>query len=242
MEHCREECARSVCKAIVEGFNNVREPIRHAVNIGLQDGIREGQGVMQDTIRNSILAEVRLAQENITDSVNNRNKNGIDSTNNTEQALRWWDEFLRHTITISVFGGSITLTVIVQAIQDPAELNKDSRFHHDTVRIFLTVAWLLFVSALALALVSSLLLPFEHEAVNRAFGGGLPSIVGVLFHVLSVLLCAVLLGAFIMLSLCVVAYVEVVGWIGFGVTSVTAIIALFCWLRRMLRICRGRKA
>jgi uncharacterized oligopeptide transporter (OPT) family protein len=45
-----------------------------------------------------------------------------------------------------------------------------------------------------------------------------------------------------MLSLCVVVYVEVVGWIGFGVTSVTAIIALFCWLRRMLRICRGRKA
>ena len=242
MEHCREEYARSVCEAIVEGFNNVREPIRHAVNIGLQDGIREGQGVMQDTIRNSILAEVRLAQENITDSVNNRNKNGIDSTNNTEQALRWWDEFLRHTITISVFGGSITLTVIVQAIQDPAELNKDSRFHHDTVRIFLTVAWLLFVSALALALVSSLLLPFDHKAVSRAFGEGLPSMVGVLFHVLSFLLCAVLLGAFIMLSLCVVAYVEVVGWIGFGVTSVTAIIALFCWLRRMLRICRGRKA
>jgi hypothetical protein len=186
MEHCREECARSVCEAIVEGFNNAREPIRHAVNDGLQDGIREGQGIMQDTIQNSIQAEIRLAQENIVDTVNNRNKNGIDRTDNTELALRWWDEFLRHTITISVFGGSITLTVIVHAIQDPAELNKDSRFHHDTVRIFLTVAWLLFVSALALALVSSLLLPFEHEAVNRAFGGGLPSILGVLFHVLSV--------------------------------------------------------
>ncbi|KAF5718466.1 hypothetical protein FMUND_5236 [Fusarium mundagurra] len=176
MENCREECARSVCEAIVEGFNNAREPIRHAVNDGLQDGIREGQGIMRDTIQNCIQAEIRLAQENIVDTVNNRNKNGIDGTDDTELALRWWDEFLRHTITISVFGGSITLTVIVQAIQDPAELNKDSRFHHDTVRIFLTVAWLLFVSALALALVSSLLLPFEHEATNRAFGGGLPSI------------------------------------------------------------------
>ncbi|KAJ9419547.1 hypothetical protein QL093DRAFT_2591123 [Fusarium oxysporum] len=228
MEHCREECARSIREATVEGFSNPREPIRHAVNDGLQDGIREGKGIMRDTIRNSIQAEIRLAQEKIVDTVNTRNNNSIDSTDTTGLALRWWDEFLRHIITISVFGGSITLTVIVQAIQDPAELNKDSRFHHDTFRIFLTVAWLLFVSALALAL--------------SLWGGGLPSIMGVLFHILSFLLCAVLLGAFIMLSLCVVAYVEVVGWIGFGVTSGTAIIALFCWLRRMLGICRGRKA
>ncbi|KAH7232428.1 hypothetical protein B0J15DRAFT_367069, partial [Fusarium solani] len=150
----------------------------------------------------------------------------------TELVLRWWYEFLRHTITVSIFGGSITLTVVVQQIQDPAELNQDSRFHHETVRILLTVAWLLFVSALALALVSSLLLPFDHEAVTGAFRGGTISTRVILFHILSFLLCAVLLGAFIVLSLCVVAYVEIVGWIGFAVTLVTAVIALFFWLWR----------
>jgi hypothetical protein len=220
----------------------VRETVQGAVNEGLQVGILSGQEILRDAIGNSIQSGISGVQESVVDIIKKSVKDGIQSADDTERFLRWWNEFLGHIVTVSIFGGSITFTVVVQQIQDPAELNGDTKFHKETVRKFLAVAWLLFVTSLALSVVSSLLLLFDREAVHRAFRGSTGSFWAVLFHILSFLLCAVLLGAFMVLSLCVVAYVKGVGWAGCAVTSFTAVIALICWAWQGLGICCGTTA
>ncbi|EON69857.1 hypothetical protein W97_09120 [Coniosporium apollinis CBS 100218] len=60
-----------------------------------------------------------------------------------DRAVRWWQSFLPLVITVAVFGGSITFTLIIQEIADPVELN--AKFSSETVRTFISLAWLLFL-------------------------------------------------------------------------------------------------
>jgi uncharacterized protein YqgV (UPF0045/DUF77 family) len=242
---------------IQDGINGAQTTIQKAVESGIQAGINSIQAVIQNTSECGIQGGINGAQTTIQNAIESGIQAGINNPTCRESvqnlirgaihdddasALRWWDAFLSNAITVSIFGGSITFTVIVQQIQDPNEFRENgalSRYGRESVRCFLSVAWLLFVAALAVASIITLLLTFKRRSVERALTVGEKSWIGWLFHIFSGFLIAVLLGPFMVLSLAVAAYVEVVGWIGCAVTSLTALVALYCWLNQLRKMCRG---
>ncbi|KAH7190510.1 hypothetical protein DER44DRAFT_735762 [Fusarium oxysporum] len=183
-----------------------REDIRRPVNDGVRTRISSAPGAVQDAI------------------------SGDSRSADDTAVLKCYEAFLLHTIGVSIYGGSITFTVIVQQIRDPAELHGDTvAFHQKTVLKFLSAAWLLFGIALGLASVISLLVPFLRPP-NQALKWIKTSDLVILLHLFSFPLCSLLLGAFTFLSLCVVAYVGAMGWITCAVTSAIAVISLCCWV------------
>ncbi len=243
-EDAQATIQNAVENGIQAGMNGDQATIQNAIDTGVQAGLNEVQRSItqglddaQATIQNAVENGVQAGLNNVPESVQNLIKGAIRDADETAPALKWWDAFITHTIMVSIFGGSITFTVIVQQIQDPAELHEEgTRFSSKTVRIFLSVAWLLFVTALAITSLITLLFVFFRSRINTALRGGKKSFFAFFFHFLSLLLSAVLLGAFMALSLAVAAYVEVVGWIGCAVTSMTGAVAAICWLIQLYKM------
>ncbi|KAH6679181.1 hypothetical protein B0J14DRAFT_580248 [Halenospora varia] len=155
-----------------------------------------------------------------------------------EHLLRWWDGYLNGLIAISLFGGQITFTVIISEIANPATLDPTSvasrtntRFERETVRMFVALSWLLFMVPLGIAVVTKMLLLDvgirEYIRINLADGHKcfmyIPSVLSFLLNALPVI-------AFLFLALAVVAYVPVVGWIGVGLISLFILIVFVLWI------------
>lgn len=138
--------------------------------------------------------------------------------------------FLSFIVGISIFGASIFATIVGQ-IQDPRQLNPHAYFSMQTVRIFMAIAWLSFVAALGVAGFSSSVLILEKEKNSNLtenwrrrwskFG-----------LAVSFTLQALVVGAFLFLSLGLVAYTKVVGWIAVAITIAAAGIAISLWVKQ----------
>jgi hypothetical protein len=160
----------------------------------------------------------------------------------SEIVVKWFESFLPATIGIATVGSSITFTIIVSQLQDPARLDPSDPaavtptvFHRETVRTFLATSWLLFVIALGFASFAALLLNFHRKEVKVGFSPSRKNlgyeIAGLL---VSFILEALLLGAFLFLALALVAYSEIVGWIAVGFTGAFALVGLGLWIGKLL--------
>jgi hypothetical protein len=139
-------------------------------------------------------------------------------------AKSWWDSFSKGIIGISTFGASISFSVIVTDLPDPIAIREStptklgSKIHFDkeTVRKFLSLAWLMFLLALGFALISQLKL-----RRSNGMGGSL--------QFLGLVLNGLILSAFMFLSLAVAAYVPEVGIAGVSGIAFFALVVLGMW-------------
>lgn len=169
-----------------------------------------------------------------------------------EKVLTWWNTFTKAFVGISIFGASITFSIILSNFADPAlpdpskpNLEKHVPFPLETVRVFLAVSWLLFVMVLGFASVTGMLLidpylqdRFGHQddvkkAMERRlklpiFEAEMTLATGL--GLLSLALEGLTIAAFLFLSLAVASYVPVVGWIGVGFISCMAAVVLYLWI------------
>jgi hypothetical protein len=166
--------------------------------------------------------ELELLQE-IANSLKQRPRNPIPV------GLTWLEGFVPTFITLCTFGGSITFTVI-PTIEDGKPI--PHYFSSTEVRTFLSLAWLFFVFALGLAGGAAVVLTFRHEAIKNALreeDKAAPwalltvSAFGLLLQIFTIL-------AFLFLSLVVVAYTPVVGWIVFRFSCAFMVIAIVVWV------------
>ena len=148
----------------------------------------------------------------------------------TPAGLIWLDGFLPIFITICSFGGSITFTVI------PTVANGTPiphRFDAAEVRTFLSLAWLFFVLALVFAMAGSLKVTYRRKSFEKIAEKPhttaefsqklLVSLFGLYLQIFTGL-------AFIFLSLVVVAYTPVVGWIAFAFASIFLLYSIVIWI------------
>ena len=137
----------------------------------------------------------------------------------------WWDSFAKGIIGLTTLGASITFSVILSELPDPiairsthpSKLSRKIAFDKETVRKFLSVAWLMFVLALGLAMVSLVQLKKKRRA-----GDGM--------KVLELVLEWLVLAAFMFLALAVSAYVPEVGVAGVAFIAFFALLAFTMWL------------
>ncbi|KAK4225756.1 hypothetical protein QBC38DRAFT_482205 [Podospora fimiseda] len=128
------------------------------------------------------------------------------------QSMEDFKTFISFVLTISIFGAS-TFAVIAGEMADPAELWAPDKppLKLKTVRKLLALAWLCFVHALAVAAYSSSLLAWWRHRDDGVWQRW--DKIGIFA---SVLIHALLVAAFMFLSLCMVAYVGAVGWVAVG--------------------------
>ena len=147
----------------------------------------------------------------------------------------WWLQYLTGLIGVSTLGASITFGVLTTSNTEPDALS--GRFGSDTVRTFLAIAFLLFLSAIGCANLLFYLL-FYHEIENfkdnKVFKRELSKWLlkahfDKFLHFCNLMITSVMLTAFIMLALVIVAYTGTVGWITLAVVCVYAVIFIVLW-------------
>lgn len=130
-------------------------------------------------------------------------------------------------LAIGTLGASITFNYVLSNGGDSNTLDNPSgsspQFSVPTVQLFLSMSWLLFLLALAFASLGSTLLTFFRAHWQRDWDGlhGRTSQITVQWYAVcaSTLMGALVIGAFTLLCLVVVAYSPVVGWIAVGFTA-----------------------
>jgi hypothetical protein len=155
------------------------------------------------------------------------------NTAGTAEAVASFQGFLSFIIGISIFGASI-FTVIISEIANPGDLSEAPRFTRETVRTFLGISWLLFVLALGVVALSMSLLAYQQEHKNTGINGPWRYRWERLGLLASALIQLLVIAAFLFLSLVLVAYTEVVGWVAVAFTSIAAACAfvslVFQWV------------
>jgi hypothetical protein len=161
--------------------------------------------------------------------------------------VEWWDRYLAAIIGISTFGGSITFSVIVSEIANPARLNPQNAeaptpttFDRETVRSFLAVSWLLFVCEIGIGSILATLMYFHRDFIAEHFLPECPNpahrslaVVGPIrvstrwfLLVCTLLINSLMAAAFLFLSLSVVAYVGFAGWMSVVFTIAAGFVSL----------------
>ena len=152
-------------------------------------------------------------------------------------AITWLDKLLPAVIQLSIFGGSITFTVVVGQYPSPLRFAQE-------IGTFLALAWLFFVLALGVASAAEMALTFNRDNVVKrvkgeklVLGGGYWKEIMVRLTCwlivrfpLSLALQTLVLLAFLFLSLAVAAYHLVVGWIAFALTATMIIVSSCAWI------------
>jgi hypothetical protein len=142
-----------------------------------------------------------------------------------DKQFSWYDSFAKGIVGLTTFGASITFSVILSDLPDPVPIrahssSKVSRkvtWEKETVRQFLSIAWLMFVLALGFAIISLVQLKKKMEV-----GRGM--------KLLEILLELLVLSAFMFLALAVAAYVPEVGFAGVGFISFFTFMVLCMWV------------
>ena len=148
-------------------------------------------------------------------------------------------------LAIGTLGASITFNYVLSNASPSVDTSADSdsgnsngsntldnplatssgspRFSAATVQLFLSVSWLLFLLALAFASLGQTLLTFFWKHWERDWDGihGRTSQVTVQWYAVlaAVVMGGLVIGAFALLCLVVVAYSPIVGWIALGFTG-----------------------
>jgi hypothetical protein len=152
--------------------------------------------------------------------------------------LRWLEALLPATFLLSTFGSLITFTTAVGIYGSP-------RHYYSSLQTFISLAWLFFLSALALTTLTSMCLTFHRHHVRDTFGRGYHSWRGgagnrtagergVVFGIVVLgagMWLMILEGlAFVFLSLSVTAYSLAIGWIGFVVSAAMVVLSVVFWV------------
>lgn len=127
--------------------------------------------------------------------------------------------FFTNVGAISTLGSSVTFALIVSRLQDPGDVSKAHHFDLSTVRVFISISWLLFTIALVLSIFLGVL-----DAHGVLFGGSTERCLAlIVMYVLEI-------GAFTFLALTVAAYVDAVGFLllalAFGTPICVALLSL----------------
>ncbi|KAF3933178.1 hypothetical protein ABW19_dt0209584 [Dactylella cylindrospora] len=152
-----------------------------------------------------------------------------------EQAfIDWLKGYLDTIALIAGLGSSITFSIIVSEIADPAALNLSSSslglssgavFDLDQVRLIISLGWCVFTIAVGIAIFAKIL--FIDPVSQRNLEKNLKSSIfqyqlGVVLFLLNMLPTL----AFTLISLAVTAYVPPVGWLATGCSGLAALLAL----------------
>jgi hypothetical protein len=136
-------------------------------------------------------------------------------------------------LAISTLGASITFNYVLSNSNAPNSSIPSAstrRFSARTVQLFLAVSWLLFLLALASAALGSTLLTFFRKHWEADWDGkrGKTSQTTVQLYAVfaSGVMGSLVVGAFVLLCLVVVAYEPTVGWIALGFTSFFGLIMM----------------
>ncbi|OCL11451.1 hypothetical protein AOQ84DRAFT_262611, partial [Glonium stellatum] len=119
--------------------------------------------------------------------------------------LKSFQAFISFIVGVSIFGAS-TFSIVVSEIANPADHSPNPQFGRETVRTFLALSWLFFILALALGGFSmSVATSLQEKADGKISTNALGKLKrwGLLA---SFLLQALLIAAFLFLSLALVAY------------------------------------
>ncbi|KIV95775.1 hypothetical protein PV10_03390 [Exophiala mesophila] len=138
-------------------------------------------------------------------------------------------------VGISTLGTSVTFSYVLSSnVQAPRALNPT--FSLDEIHSFLAVSWLLFLLAMAFGSLGSTLLTFYKKRWVADWDGynGRTSRWAVQMYAVtaSAFMGGLVIGAFIILGLVVVAYSPTVGWIAVGVTSFFGLIIMLAVLKQ----------
>lgn len=167
-----------------------------------------------------------------------------------EHIITWWEKYLASVIAVSIFGGSITFSVVLQDIVDPARLNPEdskaitpTRYDRESVRRFLATSVVLFFGELALCSLLVTVISFNRTRCIDGFGSWskgnearqirflrVPVNIQWCLHICSLFINGLLVASFMYLSLTIVAYVEFVGWIGVGFTAAFGLVTIIIWV------------
>lgn len=128
-----------------------------------------------------------------------------------KQELVVWQEFFKNIGAVATLGASISFALIPSSLQDPKELSRDAIFSLKTVRLLLSISWLLFMVTLSLSFSFAQRLADSSEVVRV-----LASQTVYLLDVAAVL-C---------LALIVAAYVEAVGYLMVALITVVAVFVI----------------
>ena len=144
----------------------------------------------------------------------------------------WAEKVLPRIIEIGVFGGSITFSVVVANPSSPGRFK-------NSLETFLALAWFFFLISLECAIAAHLGLSLNRKHVNdayneksepkRTFSQKLACLIFVKLRIVD-LLCLAMCVAFLFLSLCVVAYSPVVGWLAVACTAGMIFFLFVVWV------------
>jgi len=144
-----------------------------------------------------------------------------------QQSVKDFETFISFILSISIFGAS-TFAIITGQMTDPVDIWKPDPppFSLSIVRNLLGTAWLCFVLALAVAGYSSSLLVLRRQGAGDIYDKAWGKAWDRFGIAASAVLHLLLVSAFLLLSLSLVAYVGAVGWAAVGFSSLVLIFAL----------------
>ncbi|KAF4838788.1 hypothetical protein CGCTS75_v000422 [Colletotrichum tropicale] len=162
--------------------------------------------------------------------------------NHRAGSVKEFQMFITKVLTISIFGASI-FAVIAGQMQDPAELWKPGPppFSLATVRRLLSAAWLCFILTIAIAGYSSSILTILQQRAERLNDHTWHTHWDILGIAASMLLYILLVLAFLLLSLGLVAYVGTIGWIAVGSSCLAGMFVVGLSIFQCIDNCRRRK-
>ncbi|KAJ2982930.1 hypothetical protein NQ176_g1061 [Zarea fungicola] len=141
------------------------------------------------------------------------------------EVLKSFEGFLSFILAISIFGAS-TFATIVSEIAEPNHSIARPHLTTGTIRALLGVAWLLFVLALGVVALSMSLLAYQREHPAARFDGPWKGTWERLGIFAASLIQLLVIAAFVLLSIVLVAYTRTVGWVAVAMTSIAAAFTL----------------
>jgi hypothetical protein len=141
-----------------------------------------------------------------------------------ENEIKYFEEFFKVTLGVATFGGTITFTLILTEIRKPLSMTRS------TVQTLLAVSWLLFIAALGVAAVSASLLNYYGARIKQEFREDNGQRKWLLVdEMVCIALAVCLLGAFLVASVVVMAYVMAVGIMGVVFTFSVGVVWVVFW-------------
>lgn len=137
----------------------------------------------------------------------------------------WLITYVGAMFSVSVFGGSITFTVVVSQLDDPSDQPTHNRatFSLDTIRLFIALGWMFFTFSFGISAITLIL--YNNESlryVPRSRWGFVDFMLKLMLPILSI----TPILAFACLSLAVAAYAPVVGWFVLGWIGLYLVVVL----------------
>ncbi|WXC42954.1 hypothetical protein QX201_002728 [Fusarium graminearum] len=160
------------------------------------------------------------------------------TTSEPDTSAEEYKMFITLVFGVSLFGAS-TFAVAIGQMTDPADIWEPEKppFSMERVRNFLGAAWLCFILAIAVAGFSSSLLTLLKHHANRAGMNG-QKMWKTIAITTSVLLWTLLAVAFLFLSLAMVPYAYIPGWIAVA-SAILFSIGMACLLCFQVRYARS---